>query len=214
MPLGLDFFALADLLKPEEREVQRSSRAFLEAEALPGIREQWEKGEFPRHLVPRLGAQGMLGASLPAEQGGAGVSSVAYGLVMYELERIDSGLRSFASVQSALVMYPIARYGSPEQQRRYLPELGRGRLIGCFGLTESDGGSDPVGNMKTRARRDGDRLRALRQQALDHQRRHRRRGGDLGQGRRAARCAGSWSRATRAASPPGRSSARSACAPR
>jgi glutaryl-CoA dehydrogenase len=155
MPLGLDFLALADLLKPEEREAQRSSRAFLEAEALPGIREQWEKGEFPRQLIPRLGAQGMLGANLPVDQGGAGVSSVAYGLVMYELERVDSGLRSFASVQSALVMYPIARYGSPEQQRRYLPELGRGRLIGCFGLTESDGGSDPVGNMKTRARRDG-----------------------------------------------------------
>jgi glutaryl-CoA dehydrogenase len=155
MPIGLDFFALADLLKPEEREAQRQSRAFLEAEALPGIREQWEKGEFPRHLVPRMGAQGLLGANLPVEQGGAGVSSVAYGLVMYELERIDSGLRSFASVQSALVMYPIARYGSAEQQRRYLPELGRGRLIGCFGLTESDGGSDPVGNMKTRAHRDG-----------------------------------------------------------
>jgi glutaryl-CoA dehydrogenase len=154
--MALDFFSLADLWKPEEREIQRASRAFLEAEALPDIRTQWEKGEFPRHLVAGLGAQGMLGASLPVEQGGAGVSNIAYGLVMYELERIDSGLRSFASVQSALVMYPIARYGSPEQQRRYLPELGRGRLIGCFGLTESDGGSDPEGNMKTRARRDGD----------------------------------------------------------
>ena len=126
----------------------------------------------------------MLGASLPVEHGGAGVSSVGYGLVMYELERIDSGLRSFASVQSALVMYPIARFGSPEQQRRYLPELGRGRLMGCFGLTESDGGSDPAGNMKTRARRDGNGWRALRQQAVDHQRRHRRRGGGVGQGRR------------------------------
>ncbi len=155
MTIGLDFFALTELLRPEEREIQRQTRAFLEAEALPGIREQWEKGEFPRALIPRLGAQGLLGASLPAEQGGAGVSGVAYGLVMYELERIDSGLRSFASVQSALVMYPISRYGSPEQQRRYLPDLGRGRLVGCFGLTESDGGSDPVGNMKTRARRDG-----------------------------------------------------------
>jgi glutaryl-CoA dehydrogenase len=153
--MGLDFLAFQDLLKPEEREIQKTSRAFLEAEALPGIREQWEKGEFPLPLVARLGSQGLLGASLPLDQGGAGVSSVAYGLVMYELERIDSSLRSFASVQSALVMYPIARYGSPEQQRRYLPELGRGRLIGCFGLTESDGGSDPVGNMKTRARRDG-----------------------------------------------------------
>ncbi len=154
--MTLDFLGVADLFRPEEREIQRASRAFLEAEALPGIRQAWEKGEFPRHLVTGLGSQGMLGASLPVEQGGAGVSNVAYGLVMYELERIDSGLRSFASVQSSLVMYPIARYGSPEQQRRYLPELGRGRLVGCFGLTESDGGSDPEGNMKTRARRDGD----------------------------------------------------------
>ena len=153
--MGLDFLAFQDLLKPEEREIQRASRAFLEAEALPGIREQWEKGEFPVALVARMGAQGFLGANLPVDKGGAGVSSVAYGLTMYELERIDSGLRSFASVQSALVMYPIAQFGSPEQQRRYLPELGRGRLIGCFGLTEADGGSDPVGNMKTRARRDG-----------------------------------------------------------
>jgi glutaryl-CoA dehydrogenase len=153
--MDLDFLGLSDLLRPEELEIQRSSRAFLDAEALPGIRAQWEKGEFPRHLIPELGAQGMLGASLPTEQGGAGVSNVAYGLVMYELERIDSGLRSFASVQSALVMYPISRYGSPEQQRRWLPDLGRGRLVGCFGLTESDGGSDPQGNMKTRARRDG-----------------------------------------------------------
>jgi glutaryl-CoA dehydrogenase len=153
--MGLDYLGLSDLLRPEEKEIQRSSRAFLDAEALPGIRTQWEKGEFPRHLIAGMGAQGMLGASLPVEQGGAGVSNVAYGLVMYELERIDSGLRSFASVQSALVMYPISRYGTPEQQRRWLPDLGRGRLVGCFGLTESDGGSDPQGNMKTRARRDG-----------------------------------------------------------
>jgi glutaryl-CoA dehydrogenase len=152
---ALDFFDLAGLLTPDEREVQRSTRRFLEAEALPGIREAWTRGEFPRALVSRFGEQGLLGANLPAEHGGAGISSVAYGLIMYELERIDSGLRSFASVQSALVMYPIAAFGSDEQKRRLLPELGRGRMIGCFGLTESGGGSDPAGNMQTRARRDG-----------------------------------------------------------
>src|SRR6185436_9919809 len=140
---------------PDEREVQRSTRRFLEAEALPGIRQAWARGEFPRALVLRFGEQNLLGANLPVDQAGAGISAVAYGLIMYELERIDSGLRSFASVQSALVMYPIATYGSDEQRRRYLPELARGRMIGCFGLTEADGGSDPAGNMKTRARRDG-----------------------------------------------------------
>jgi glutaryl-CoA dehydrogenase len=151
----LDYLDVAALLSPDEREVQRSTRRFLEAEALPGIRQAWARGEFPRGLVARFGAQGLLGANLPPEQGGAGISAVGYGLIMYELERIDSGLRSFASVQSALVMYPIAAFGSEEQRRRYLPELARGNLIGCFGLTEPDGGSDPAGNMKTRARRDG-----------------------------------------------------------
>jgi glutaryl-CoA dehydrogenase len=150
----LDYAAVAELLTPEERQAQASARQALEAEALPHVRGWWERGEFPRHLPARFGALGFLGASLPPEQGGAGVSSVAYGLVMYELERIDSGLRSFASVQGALVMYPIAAFGSPAQQRRWLPELGSGRLVGCFGLTESDGGSDP-GAMRTRARRDG-----------------------------------------------------------
>ena len=152
---SLDYFDLAGLLTPDEREVQRSTRRFLEAEALPGIRQAWARGEFPRALVPRFGEQNLLGANLPVDQAGAGVSAVGYGLIMYELERIDSGLRSFASVQSALVMYPIASFGSDEQKRRYLPELARGRMIGCFGLTEPDGGSDPAGNMKTRARRDG-----------------------------------------------------------
>jgi glutaryl-CoA dehydrogenase len=151
----LDYLDTAALLSPEEREVQRTTRRFLESEVLPDIPTLWEKGEFPVSLAARLGGQGLLGANLPAEQGGAGVSSAAYGLIMYELERIDSGLRSFASVQSALVMYPIASFGSDEQKQRYLPELARGRLVGCFGLTESDGGSDPAGNMKTRARRDG-----------------------------------------------------------
>jgi glutaryl-CoA dehydrogenase len=151
----LDYLDAAGLLSLEERETQRVTRRFVEAEALPGIRDWWERGEFPRALIPRLGAQGLLGASLPAADGGAGMSAVAYGLIMYELERIDSGLRSFASVQSALVMYPIAGYGSDEQKQAYLGGLGRGALVGCFGLTEAGGGSDPGGNMRTRARRDG-----------------------------------------------------------
>jgi glutaryl-CoA dehydrogenase len=151
----LDFLSFADLLTPEEREIQRATRAFLEAEALPGIARHWEEGRFPRALVPRLGQQGLLGASLPVAEGGAGLGALGYGLTMYELERIDSGLRSFASVQSALVMYPIARFGSPEQKRRYLGDLGQGRLVGCFGLTEPGGGSDPAGHMQTRLRRDG-----------------------------------------------------------
>jgi glutaryl-CoA dehydrogenase len=152
----LDFLQLETLLTADERAIQHSTRAFLEREARPHIRAQWEAGEFPRALVPRLGEQGLLGANLPATPGAApAAGGVGYGLIMYELERIDSGLRSFASVQSALVMYPIARYGSAEQQRRWLPGLARGELIGCFGLTEAAGGSDPAGNMATRAHADG-----------------------------------------------------------
>src|SRR4051794_24849168 len=124
---GLDYLDVDGLLTPEEKEVQRSTRQFLEAEAAPLIRQAWSRAEFPRHLVPRFGEQGLLGANLPVDLGGAGISAVGYGLIMYELERIDSGLRSFASVQSALVMYPIASFGSDEQRRTWLPELARGR---------------------------------------------------------------------------------------
>lgn len=151
---ALDYYRVADLFTPEERLIQEEARRFLEAEAAPHIAQWWEEGTFPRHLIPRFGELGFLGSNLPEEYGGAGASNVAYGLIMYELERIDSGLRSFASVQSSLVMYPIYRYGSEEQRREYLPKLARGEIVGCFGLTEPDGGSDP-GSMKTRARKDG-----------------------------------------------------------
>jgi glutaryl-CoA dehydrogenase len=151
----LDFFAVDGLLTPEQRAIQETTRRFVDREVLPGIREWWDRDEFPLHLVNTFAALGILGANLPEEYGCAGIDNIAYGLMMYELERGDSGLRSFASVQGALVMYPIFSYGSEEQKRRYLPELAAGRLIGCFGLTESDGGSDP-GAMRTRARRDGD----------------------------------------------------------
>ena len=152
----LDYMAVSELFTPEEREVQKAARRFLEAEALPFIRDWWERGEFPVHLIRRFGEMGFLGPTLPPEYGGAGVSSAAYGLIAYELERIDSGLRSFASVQSSLVIYPIYTYGSEEQKRTFLPKLTSGEMVGCFGLTEPDGGSDPDGNMKTRARREGD----------------------------------------------------------
>ena len=150
----LDFYAVADLLTPEERQVQSALRRFLDSEALPHIGRWWEEETFPAHLVPRLAEMGLFGPTLPGVHDET-ISSVAYGLVMYELERVDSGLRSFVSVQSSLVMYPIHRYGSDEQRARYLPGLASGETVGCFGLTESEGGSD-VAAMATRARRDGD----------------------------------------------------------
>ena len=151
----LDYSDVLGMLSDEDRQVQATARDFLEAEAMYDIADWWERGEFPAHLVPKLAEMGYLGANLPIEYGSAGVSSTAYGLIMYELERVDSCLRSFASVQGALVMYPIYMYGSEDQKRRYLPEMAAGRLIGCFGLTEHEGGSDP-GAMKTTARLDGD----------------------------------------------------------
>ena len=151
----LDYYQISDLLGPEEKQVQSTVREFVEGEVLPHIAGWWEDGAFPRRLAHRMGELGLLGANLSAEYGAAGVSNIAYGLIMYELERGDSALRSFASVQGALVMYPIHAYGSEEQRRRLLPALASGESIGCFGLTESEGGSDP-GAMQTRARRDGD----------------------------------------------------------
>ena len=151
----LDFYDLDALLTDEQRAIRDTVRSFVDSEVLPGIREWWDEGSFPTHLVPTFGELGLLGSTLPSEYGGAEVDSVAYGLIQYELERGDSGLRSFASVMSGLVMYPIYRYGSDEQRKTWLPELTSGRKIGCFGLTESDGGSDP-GAMRTRARKDGD----------------------------------------------------------
>ncbi|MGN6699138.1 MAG: acyl-CoA dehydrogenase family protein [Thermomicrobiales bacterium] len=151
----LDFFAVESLLTPEQIAIRDTVREFVDGEVLPGIREWWDNYTFPLHLKNTIGELGLFGANLPEEYGCAGVDNVAYGLIQYELERGDSGLRSFTSVQGSLVMYPIYAYGSEAQKRRYLPELAAGRLVGCFGLTESDGGSDP-GAMQTRARKDGD----------------------------------------------------------
>ncbi|MCY3543433.1 MAG: acyl-CoA dehydrogenase family protein [Chloroflexi bacterium] len=151
----LDYYQIADALSPEDKQTQMVARDFMEAEAAAGVLDWWESGEFPKHLVSKFGEMGFLGANLPVEYGASGIGNVAYGLIMYELERIDSGFRSFASVQGALVMYPIYRYGSEEQKHEYLPQLAAGSMVGCFGLTEHDGGSDP-GAMKTRARKDGE----------------------------------------------------------
>ena len=151
----LDYGQVLELLTDDERQVQATARDFLDTEAMPGITDAWEKGEFPKDLIPKLGKMGYLGANLPSEYGTAGVNNMAYGLLMYELERVDSGLRSFASVQGALVMYPIYSYGSEEQKQNYLPKMAAGEMIGCFGLTEHEGGSDP-GAMKTTARKDGE----------------------------------------------------------
>ena len=150
----LDFYDISNLLTVEERQIQSVARQFMDDEVIPNVSRWWEEGTFPIHLPKQLGELGLLGANLPSKYGAAEVSNLAYGLIMYELERADSGIRSFASVQGALVMYPIYAYGSDEQKRRYLPHMAKGELIGCFGLTEHEGGSDP-GAMTTRAYKNG-----------------------------------------------------------
>lgn len=142
---GVDYFDLKSLLKEEELLVQNSIRDFVDAEIIPIIEKYYEEGTFPKHLVPKLAELGVFGITLPEKYGCANMNNLAYGLVMQELERGDSGIRSFASVQSALVMYPIFAFGSEEQKDKYLPKLARGEIIGCFGLTEPDYGSNPAG---------------------------------------------------------------------
>jgi glutaryl-CoA dehydrogenase len=151
---GVDYMEIDSQLTDEEKLVRRSVREFVEKEVVPHI-EAWNReGKFPLHLVPQMAQLGFYGANLQG-YGCAGMSNVQYGLIMQELERGDSGLRSFVSVQGALVMYPIMEYGSEEQKERWLPALQQGKAIGCFGLTEPDFGSNPAG-MRTRARKDGD----------------------------------------------------------
>jgi glutaryl-CoA dehydrogenase len=149
----LDLFDVRGLLSEEERMVQDSVARLVDDRVLPIIQECFETHRFPRELVPELAALGLLGASLEG-YGCAGLNGVSYGLICQELERGDSGLRSFVSVQSSLCMYPIHTFGSEEQKQKYLPGMARGEIIGCFGLTESHGGSDPA-NMKTHAKRRG-----------------------------------------------------------
>lgn len=149
----LDFLRIDDELAPEERLVRDAVARVVNEQVLPIIGACFEQGRFPRELVPTLAELGVLGATLDG-YGCAGLNAVSYGLICRELERGDSGLRSFVSVQSSLCMFPIHAYGSEEQKRRWLPPMARGEVIGCFGLTEPHGGSDAA-NMKTTARRDG-----------------------------------------------------------
>jgi glutaryl-CoA dehydrogenase len=149
-----DLYDIRSLLSDEERAVQDSVARFTDEKVLPIIGDCFDEGRFPKELIPEIAAMGLLGSSLPEEFGCAGLNAVSYGLICQELERGDSGIRSFVSVQSSLCMYPIYAYGTDEQRREWLPRMAAGEVIGCFGLTEPHGGSDPA-NMKTHAKRDG-----------------------------------------------------------
>ena len=151
---GVDFYQIDGLLSDEERMVRDTVRQFVNERVNPIIDSHFEAGTFPIELISQIAELGLLGANLPEEYGCAGMNNVAYGLVMQELEAGDSGLRSFASVQGSLVMYPIYAYGSDQQKKKWLPLLASAEKIGCFGLTEPDHGSDP-GGMETRAKRTG-----------------------------------------------------------
>src|ERR1019366_3492485 len=150
---GVDYLEIDSLLNDDEKLVRQMVREFVEKEIIPHIEEWNREGKFPLHLVPLMAELGFYGANIEG-YGCAGMSNVQYGLIMQELERGDSGLRSFVSVQGALVMYPINAFGSAEQKERWLPALQQGKAIGCFGLTEPDFGSNP-GGMRARAVKDG-----------------------------------------------------------
>jgi glutaryl-CoA dehydrogenase len=147
---GVDFYDMDGLLSEEERAVRDLVRDWVDEEVMPIINRHYMEHTFPTELIPKMGELGFFGANLPEEYGCAGLNNVAYGIINQELERGDSGLRSFSSVQGALVMYPIFAFGTEEQRQEWLPKLATGEKIGCFGLTEPDFGSNP-GGMLTRA---------------------------------------------------------------
>src|SRR5688500_520883 len=153
--MATDFYNIDSALSEEERAIRDTIRAFVDEQVLPIIGDCYIEGRFPKELIPQMAELGMFGANLPEEYGCAGLNNVAYGLIMQELERGDSGVRSFASVQGALVMYPVFAFGSEDQKRHYLPKMASGEVIGCFGLTEPDYGSNPSG-MITMAREQAD----------------------------------------------------------
>ena len=140
-----DYFNMDDLLSEEHKLVRDTTRAWVKQNVSPIIEDYYERAAFPAHLVPQLGEIGAFGPYIPEEYGGPGLDQISYGLIMQELERCDSGLRSTSSVQSSLVMYPIWKYGNEEQRKKYLPKLASGEFLGCFGLTEPDHGSNPGG---------------------------------------------------------------------
>lgn len=142
---GVDYYNITDLLSDEERMIRQTVRDFVDEKFMPVIQKHHRESSFPMEIIPQLGELGLLGVTIPEEYGGPGLSNFVYGLVMQELERGDSGLRSFASVQGSLVMYPIKSYGSEAQKNKWLPQLASGKKIGCFALTEPDFGSDPSG---------------------------------------------------------------------
>ncbi len=150
---GVDFYNIDMLLSDEEKMIRDTVREYAEKKILPIINKHYEEGTFPKELIPDFAELGFFGANISGYEC-PGLNNVAYGLIMQELERVDSGIRSFVSVQSSLVMYPILEFGSEEQKRYWLPKLAKGEKIGCFGLTEADYGSNP-GGLKTRARKDG-----------------------------------------------------------
>ena len=146
---GVDFYDTTALLAEEERAVRDTVRAWVDDKLVPVIAQHYVDGRFPLQLVPEMAELGFFGANLPEEYGCAGLNNVAYGLIMQELERGDSGVRSFASVQGSLVMYPIFAFGSEEQKKKWLPRMASGEVVGCFGLTEPDYGSNPAGMITT-----------------------------------------------------------------
>ncbi len=152
-----DYYAVDALLNEDHLLARDAVREWVKSEVTPIIEDYYERGECPHHLFKQLAEIGAFGPSLPLEYGGGGMDEIAYGVIMQELERGDSGIRSMASVQGSLVMYPIYRFGSEEQKRKYLPKLGSGEFIGCFGLTEPDHGSNP-GGMTTYFKDDGDHV--------------------------------------------------------
>ena len=190
---GVDFIEFDTLLNDDERLVRDNTRKFIEENLVPIIEQCNRDGRFPKELIKPMGELGFYGASLKG-YGCAGMSAVEYGLMTQELERGDSGVRSFVSVQSGLCMYPIYAFGSEEQKQKYLPKMALGEILGCFGLTEPDAGSNP-GAMRTRARKDGNELHAEWREDVDHlglDRRHRH---HLGQSRgrgQPAFAASSW----------------------
>lgn len=140
-----DYYLLDELLTEEQKLVRDSAREWLKKEVSPIIEDYYERAQFPNQIIPGLASIGAFGPYIPEEYGGAGLDQITYGLLMQELERVDSGIRSTSSVQSSLVMYPIYRYGTEEQKKKFLPKLASGEMIGCFGLTEPDHGSNPAG---------------------------------------------------------------------